>query len=142
MDLADKISKIEALIAGTSSDGERKAAELAKQRLQEKTAAQPIEYSVRVDGLWKKKLFMAICQKYGLSTYRYSGQKRTTAMVRVSKSFMDQILWPEYNRHAQAFDEFALEIMSDLIAKIHQVNDNDEVEIAGVLPASTVAAAL
>ena len=85
---------------------------------------------------------MAICQKYGLSTYRYSGQKRTTTMVRVSKSFMDQILWPEYNRHAQAFDEFALEIMNDLIAKIHQVSDNDEVEIAGVLPASTAAAAL
>lgn len=37
MDLADKIRKIEALIANTSSEGEQKAAELAKQRLQERT---------------------------------------------------------------------------------------------------------
>ena len=61
-------------------------------------------------------------------------------MVRVAKSFMDQVLWPEYNKHAQAFDVLALEIMNDLIAKIHQVNDSDEVEIAGSLPLSTAAA--
>jgi hypothetical protein len=141
MDLAEKIRKIEALIAGTSSEGERRAAELAKQRIQEKTVVQPIEYSVRVDGLWKKKLFMAICQKYGLSTYRYSGQKRTTTMVRVAKPFMDQVLWPEYNKHAQVFDELVLEVMNDLIAKIHQVNDTDEVEITGSLPLHTVGSA-
>jgi hypothetical protein len=141
MDLADKIRKIEALIARTASEGERQAAELAKQRLLEKTAVPPIEYSVRTDGLWKKRLFQAICQKHGLSTYRYSGQKRTTTMVRVSKPFMDQILWPEYNKHAQAFDELASEILNDLIAKIHRVNDSDEIEITGTL-SSTAAAAL
>ena len=142
MDLADKIRKIEALIAGTSNESERKAAELAKQRLQEKTAAQPIEYSIRTDGLWKKRLFMAICQKHGLSTYRYPGQKRTTTMVRVTKSFMDQVLWPEYTKHAQAFDTLASEIMTDLIAKIHEVSDSDEVEIVGAIPLSMEAATL
>lgn len=63
-------------------------------------------------------------------------------MVRVSKSFMDQVLWPEYNKHAQAFDALALEIMTDLIAKIHQVNDSDEVEIVGALPVSSGTVAL
>ncbi len=54
MDIADKIRKIEALIAGTKSDGERQAAEFAKQRLQEKIVAQPHEYTVRVESPWKK----------------------------------------------------------------------------------------
>jgi hypothetical protein len=35
MDIADKIRKIEALISGAKSDGERQAAEFAKQRLQD-----------------------------------------------------------------------------------------------------------
>jgi hypothetical protein len=48
MDIVDKIRKIEALIAGAKSDGERQAAEFAKQRLQEKITAQPIEYTVRL----------------------------------------------------------------------------------------------
>lgn len=133
MDLADKIRKIEALIASSSSEGERRAAELAKQRLQEKTAGELVEYTVRTDGHWKKKLFMALCQKYGYYTYRYPGQKRTTSMVRVSKSFMTQILWPEYNKHAVVFDELASEILDDLIAKIHRVKETDEVEVAGAL---------
>lgn len=43
MSIVDKIRKIEALIAGAKSDGERQAAEFAKQRLQDKIAAQPVE---------------------------------------------------------------------------------------------------
>ena len=74
MDLNEKISKIEALIAGAKSDGEKQAAELAKQRIQGKIAAQTIEYSVRLRSYWKKKLFIAICKKHQLSTYRYMRQ--------------------------------------------------------------------
>src|SRR5438876_142543 len=100
MDIADKIRKIEALIAGTKSDGERQAAEFAKQRLQEKITAIPIEYTVRLHSRWEKKLFVAICKKHGLQAYRYMRQKNTTAMVRVTKPFMESVLWPEYNKYA------------------------------------------
>lgn len=71
MDIADKIRKIEALIAGAMSDGERQAAEFAKQCLQKKITAQPIEYTVRLHSRWEKKLFVAICSKHGLYTYRW-----------------------------------------------------------------------
>ena len=54
MDVADKIRKIEALIVGAMSDGERQAAEFAKQRLQEKITAQPLEYTVRLHSRWEK----------------------------------------------------------------------------------------
>ena len=43
MEFADKIRKIEALIASTKSEGERRAAQLAKMRLQVKIAEKPLE---------------------------------------------------------------------------------------------------
>jgi hypothetical protein len=138
MNLADKIRKIEALIANTSSEGERRAAELAKKRLREKTLSQPVEYSIRTDGLWKKRLLMALCQKHGLTPYRYPGQKRTTIRVRVSRMFMDQVVWPEYLKYAAAFDELAFDIMNDLVQKIHSVHEEDEIEISGALPTKDI----
>ncbi len=58
-------------------------------------------------------------------------------MVWVSKPFMDQILWPEFNKYAAMFDELAEEIMYDLISKIHQVGEK-EVVISGELPLNTM----
>lgn len=142
MDIADKIRKIEALIAGAKSDGERQAAEFAKQRLQDKIAAQPIEYTVRLDSRWKKKLFLAICSKHGLKTYRYMRQKYTTTMVLVAKPFMDLILWPEYHKYATILDKLTEEISTDLISKIHLVKEEDETVIAGELPVTSGTVAL
>ena len=72
MDWHAKIKKIEALIAGAKSEGERKAAALAKsrilERVQEEVAAQPIEYTVPLGNYWKKKLFVALCSKHQLQT--------------------------------------------------------------------------
>ena len=134
MDIADKIRKIEALIAGTKSDGERQAAEFAKQRLQEKIVAQPVEYTVRLHSRWEKRLFVAICNKHGFRTYRYMRQKHTTAMVRVAKPFMDLVLWPEYTKYAGILLKLTEEISTDLISKIHLVNEEDETIISGELP--------
>ena len=142
MDIADKIRKIEALIAGAKSDGERQAAEFAKQRLQEKITAQPIEYTVRLHSRWEKKLFVAICNKHGLRTYRYMRQKYTTAMVRVAKPFMDLVLWPEYNKYARILNKLTEEISTDLISKIHLVKEDDETIIAGELPVMSETSAL
>jgi hypothetical protein len=139
MNIADKIRKIEALIAGAKSDGERQAAEFAKQRLQEKVIAQPIEYTVRLESPWKKKLFIAICSKHGFQTYRYVRQKYTTTMVRVSKPFMDCVLWPEYHKYASILDKLTEEILTDLISKIHLVKEEDETVIAGELPLDAAA---
>lgn len=134
MDIADKIRKIEALIAGAKSNGERQAAEFAKQRLQEKIIAQPVEYTVRLHSRWEKKLFVAVCKKHGFQTYRYARQKYTTAMIRIAEPFMNSVLWPEYKKYADILHKLTEEISNDLIAKIHLVNDEDETIIAGELP--------
>lgn len=139
MNLNEKIRKIEALIAGAKSDGERQAAELAKLRIQGKIAEQSIEYTVRLGNFWKKKLFVAICQKHKLKTYRYARQKHTTATVRVSCAFMDEVLLPEFKKFDSIFEDLGNEIMQDLISKIHQVKEEEEVVIAGELPISVAA---
>ncbi|HAZ15838.1 MAG TPA: hypothetical protein DCY54_04320 [Parachlamydiales bacterium] len=141
MDIAGKILKIEALIVGAKSDGERQAAEFAKQRLQEKITAQPIEYTVRVNSFWKKRLFVAICNKHGLRTYRYARQKYTTTMVRVAAPFMDLVLWPDYQKYATILDTLSEEILCDLTSQISCIKEEETV-IAGEIPFNTEKAAL
>lgn len=142
MDIADKIRKVEALLARAATEGEKQAAALARQRLFQKVIQSPLEYSVKVDSHWKKRLFMAVCAKHKVQTYRYKGQKYTTTMLRVTKDFMDTILWPDFNQYAKAFDELASDIMNDLIAKIHAIKEEDEVVIVGELSSAREVAAL
>jgi hypothetical protein len=45
---------------------------------------------------WQRRLFSALCRRYGLEPYRYKGQRHTTVMVRAPQRFVDLTLWPEY----------------------------------------------
>jgi hypothetical protein len=145
MDWHAKIKKIEALIAGAKSEGERKAAALAKnrilERVKEEVAAQPTEYTVPLGNYWKKKLFVALCNKHQLRTYRYKRQKYTTAMIRANPNFVNNVLWPEFKKYSSLLEELVEDIISDLIAQIHDVKE-DEIVIAGELPLATVNTAL
>lgn len=134
MDLADKLRKVDALIARATTEGEKQAAALAKLRLMQRVVPTPQEFRVKTDSQWRKHLFLAICAKHNVKPYRYKGQKYATTMVRVTKDFMDTILWPEYLRYVQVLDELVHDIMRDLIAKIHKVEEEDELVIAGSLP--------
>ena len=128
MDLKEKLKKIEALFAGATTEGERRAAELAKQRIldrfQIELSQRAIEFRVSLRDAWSKRLFVSLCNKYGLQTYRYKGQKYTTTMVRASRSFMDEILWPEYQEYAASLHEFISQVTDDLISRIHEVEED------------------
>ncbi|WP_068467284.1 hypothetical protein [Candidatus Protochlamydia phocaeensis] len=124
--LAEKIAKIEALIARTTSEGERQAAQLAKQRLLERQDQLPVEFKISHQNIWKKKLFMALCQKYGLAPYRYKGQKRTTSMVKTSPSLMETYLWPDYQKHVKLFEGLVEEVFAHLLAKIEEEEERKE----------------
>lgn len=137
MNLQDKIAKVEALLAGATTLGEKEAAQRAKERLLKKQGEKTVEFSVRVDSLWKKKLFVALCRKNGLQTYRYRKQKRTTTMVQVAPSFMHEVVWPEYKKYADMFELLAKEIFEELIGKIYR-GDDDEMVIAGEIEASAL----
>ena len=137
MDLHEKIKKIEALIAGAKSEGERQAAALAKKRindrLREQKAVEPIEYNVPLGNHWKKKLFVTLCCKHQIRTYRYKRQKYTTTMIRASPDLVENVLWPEFKKYSSMLEDLVGEIMNDIISQIHDVKE-DEVIIAGELP--------
>lgn len=63
-------------------------------------------------------------------------------MVMVSKTFMNDILWPEFKKYSLLFEDLANEIMKDLTSKIHEFQEDDELIISGDLPASKEAATL
>lgn len=128
MDFNEKLRKIEALFEGAKTEGEREAAELAKRRIlerfQEEFLSQTSEFTIRLADQWHKRLFVALCNKYGLKTYRYKNQKYTTTMVRVSKSFIDEILWPEFKKLSKYLDDFISMTTDNLISKIHEVEED------------------
>ena len=130
MNLLDKLQKIQALIDRASNDGERQAAELAKIRLHERIREMPTEYKVTNHSSWEKKIFSALCKKNGYNPYRYSRQKNSTVMVRVSKSVMDGVLWPQYTKYTALLQEMFDAVASDLINKIY-ADDKEETVISG-----------
>ncbi len=100
-DLIRKLSSIEALFGGAKTPGERVAADLAKQRILDRLKDfekrdPPVEYRFTMSSMWSKKLFVALLRRYGIRPYRYRRQRHTTVMARVSVSFVNDTLWPEF----------------------------------------------
>lgn len=91
-DLREKLRKIEALFSGAGTAGERLAAEAALQRVRvrlvELERRDPaIEMQFSMADQWSRRLFLALCRRYGLTPYRYRRQRLTTVMVRVPRGF-------------------------------------------------------
>ena len=101
--LIEKLRKIEALFASPGTEGERAAAGNARDRIRERLrqierVELPIEYRFSLSDPWSHGLFTALARRYGLRPYRYRGQRRTTVMVKVTRTFVDEILWPEFRQ--------------------------------------------
>jgi hypothetical protein len=99
--LRDKLRKITALFEGAATAGERQAAAAAIGRIREALDAavqtQPLpETKISMADQWQRRLFSALCRRYGLEPYRYKGQRYTTVMVRAPRAFFNNTLWPEY----------------------------------------------
>ena len=113
----EKVRRIEALHARPGSEGERHAAERARERIQARLkqleAEEPaIEFRFSLADQWSRHLFVALLRRYGIRPYRYRGQRRTTVMVRLSRAFVNETLWPEF-----------LELQSTLVAYFDALTD-------------------
>ncbi len=120
--LREKLRKIETLYAGAGTPGERDAAEAALLRLRAKLAEQeavdtPVEVKFSLGDEWSRRLFLALCRRYGLDPYRYRRQRRTTVMVRLPQSFCDQVLWPEFCELDNELRRYLDEVTSRLISE-------------------------
>ena len=138
-DLIDKLRKIERLHAGATTPGEREAAADAiariKRRLSEvERLEKAIEYRFNLNDDWSKKLFIALLRRYGLKPYRYARQRRTTVMVRVPRSFVNETLWPQYLDLSTTLRNYLEDITNRVIAEGVHGDTAEEDIIAGDLP--------
>jgi hypothetical protein len=123
--LIEKLRRIEALFARPGTEGERIAAERARERilarLRDAEKEDPaIEYRFSLPDPWSRRLFAALLRRYGLTPYRYRGQRRTTIMVRISKKFVDETLWQEFQALQATlqdyFDDFTSRIIVEALS--------------------------
>ncbi len=118
--LRDKLRKISALFEGATTAGERSAAASAIARIKQSLAGmaqveRAVEMQFTLPDRWQRRLFAALCRRYGLEPFRYKRQRYTTVMVRAPKTFLDRTLWPEYVELKEALDEYLNEATERII---------------------------
>jgi hypothetical protein len=132
--LFETLRKIETLYAGAATAGERDAAASARERIRAKLKSiaqqeRTEEYRFSMDNPWSRKIFIALLRRYGIEPYRYSGQRRSTVMARVPRSFVEQTLMPEFEDMNRALYDHLERITDDIIsAEIsHDTSEAQEV---------------
>ena len=131
--IIEKLKRIEALFEGTNMEGEKNAAELAMQRLMKKLDQikkddPPIEYKFCFEDMWSRKLFVALLRRYGIKPYRYHRQKYTTVMARVSETFVNEILWKEFQELNEVLRSY-FEGVTDKVIRESINADSSEAEV-------------
>lgn len=131
-ELREKLRKIAALFEGATSHGEREAAAAAIDRVRNALAAReqiesPVEMNFKNLDRWHRRLFLALCRRYGLSPYRYPRQRHSTITLRAPRSFLDRTLWPEFLEIRTALDEYLNEATERIIRE-EVFGDSSEAE--------------
>lgn len=131
--LIEKLRLIEALHSGATTVGEREAAARARERILERLAQvekedPPLEYRFFMGDMWSRKVFVALLRRYGIRPYRYKRQRHTTVMARVSKRFVDETLWPEFQEISDSLQTYLSEVTDRVVSQvIHQDSSDAEV---------------
>src|SRR4051812_31868849 len=133
--LREKLSRIEALFAGATTDGERIAAGEARRRIQLRLqnverVDPPLEYRFTLADSWSRKVFLALLRRYELRPYRHRGQRRTTVMVKVPKAFVNETLWPEFEQISATLRTYLDEVTDRIIAEVIHGDSSEAVEVA------------
>jgi hypothetical protein len=118
--LREKLRKIEALFAGAGTEGERLAAGAAAQRIREKlsrTAQQESENEIRfsIPDVWSRQLFVALCRRYGIRPFRYHRMHKQSIVIRAPQSFVETVLWPEFEELSAVLTAYLSEITEQII---------------------------
>jgi hypothetical protein len=139
--LQEKLRKIEALHAGATSAGEREATRLAAERIRarlaEVRASEPdVEVAYSLPDVWSRKLFLALCRRYGLRPYRKYRQRHSTVQVSAPETFQHTTLWPEFLALSEELHKHLADITDRVVREaIHgDVSEAAESETPKALP--------
>jgi len=136
--LIEKLLRVERLFAGAATDGEREAAANAAERIRARLEDferddEPQEFKFCLQHIWSRRLLLALSRRYGIRPYRYSGQRRTTVMVRASRRFIEETLWPEFQQFDQMLHTYLSEMTEQVIREALEA-DSSEAEVRAALP--------
>jgi hypothetical protein len=114
------LRKIQALFEGATTVGERDAAAAAIERIRKVLGSTvrtepPVEFQFSIPDPWQRRLFTALCRRYGLKPFRYKRQRMTTIVVNAPRSFVQQTLWPEYQELRAALNSYLNEATEKII---------------------------
>src|ERR1700721_590440 len=134
--LREKLSRIEALFAGATTEGEKMAAAEAKKRIQRRLKAveasdPPIEYRLTAGDAWARKVLLALLRRSDLKPYRYRSQRHTTVMVKVPASFVNDTLWPEFEQISSALRAYVDGLTERILADVLHGDSSEAQEVAG-----------
>lgn len=137
--LLETLRNVEALQSGATTPGEARAAGLARERLMARLrefeiTEQPVEFRFTMPDLWNRRLFVALLRRYGLVPYRYKRQRRTTVMVRVPPSFVDETLLPQFREYAKTLQAYLEDVTQQVIQTVLE-SDGSEVDVVDDTPA-------
>jgi len=136
-EIIDKIRKVEALFLRTDSPGEMQAARGALDRLQAQLASAPEktgEFQFSMHDPWKRQLFLALARRHGLTPYRQYRQRRTTVMLRTTRTLIEKTLWPQYLELSRLLHDYLDEATRDIITRGVHGDLSDAVEQPNLPP--------
>jgi hypothetical protein len=119
--LIEKLRRTEALQEGAKTEGESRAAALARERIEAalrrcRPPDPPVEHRFSIRDPWLRRLFRALLARHGLEPYRYARQRRQTVMVRARRSLVDEVLWPRFCELSELLTKELDSLTRDLIA--------------------------
>ena len=121
--LIEKLRAIEALHARPGTEGERQAAASARERILQRLAEvsredEPVEYRFSMPDMWSRQVFLALLRRYGIRPYRYRRQRHTTVMAKVSRRFVDETLWPQYEAFNDSLRDYLGEVTDRVVSQV------------------------
>ena len=133
--LWSKLGTIEALHSNSSSDGEREAARRAAERMRARLAElrmreRDVVLVYSLPDPWKRKLFLALCRRYGLKPYREAGRRWSTVLLLAPQRFHQKTLWPEYLELAEEFEKDLADLADWVIREAINADVSDAEEDA------------
>lgn len=131
--LLETLERIEALFLGATTSGERDAAAGARERVRARLkeiqrSDSPVEYQFSMTNIWSRRLFVALLRRYDFKPYRYYRQRYTTVMARLPASFVDEVLWPEFQELNKKLGAYVDDVTNRVIRE-NVYSDNSEPEV-------------
>lgn len=131
--LIERLRSVERLFAGAATPGERQAAANALERIQARLEQMrevdpPVEYRFTLPDMWSRRLFVALLRRYGIRPYRYRRQRYTTVMAKVPQLFVDETLWPEFEKLTEMLRSFLDDVTNRVISQA-VCSDSSEAEV-------------